>query len=376
MKIVIAPNAFKGSMTAAVAAQAMARGIREIEPRADLKILPVSDGGDGLVEVLIAALQGEIRCARVRGPLGKPVEARFGWIEENKLAVLEMAEASGLALLTVGEKNPMEATTAGMGEIMLEALKLAPENMLIGIGGSATCDGGCGMASTLGVRFFDQAGEAFEPKGGTLKSIAGIDRSGLTSLLAGVGLEVACDVENPLLGEEGAARVFAPQKGATAEQVEVLEAGMCHLADLVEKDLGFQIRSLPGTGAAGGLGAGLLAFAGAVLRRGADVVLDRLGFDEALEGAELVMTGEGALDAQTLSGKAPAVVAERASRRGVPCIAVAGRLDGERSVLQEAGFTSLHPLSIQPMSLQSMMQQAEELLARASAQAVKEFMHQ
>lgn len=347
MKIVMAPNAFKGTFTAGQAAEAMATGARLACPQGEIVCLPVSDGGDGLVEVMAHALKGEVRSLDVRGPLGAPVSARFCWIEDRSEAVVEMAQASGLALLRPEEMDPTRTSTFGTGQLIRHALDLGARRMLIGIGGSATCDGGMGMASALGIRFLDAGGELLEPGGGSLQAVARIEAFPFS-----LEIDVACDVANRLLGEEGAARIYSPQKGATPDQVELLEKGMRNLADRIERDLGIEVTELEGGGAAGGLGAGLFAFLGARLRPGADVVLESVGFSSALEGADLVLTGEGRVDEQTLEGKAPFRVAQRCREQGVPCYAVAG------SVEAACGFDRVYALSPEGITLEQAAQRA------------------
>ena len=315
MRIVVAPNAFKGSLTARQAAAAMAAGVARAVADVEIVQVPVADGGDGLVDVALQALGGEPRTLSVTGPLGEPVEATFCHVPAMRFAAIEMALASGLALVPADRRDVMRATTRGTGELIAAALGLGVRRIGVGIGGSATNDGGTGMAAALGVRFLDATGDEVEPVGGTLLRIARIDTSGLDERVRGVRIEAVCDVDNPLTGATGAAHVYGPQKGATPEQVAVLDAGLVHLAEVIEKDLGLQVADLPGSGAAGGLGAGLRAFLGAELRRGVDLVLDIVGLREKLRGADLVLTGEGQIDFQTAFGKAPAGVGAAARER-------------------------------------------------------------
>lgn len=374
MKVVIAPNAFKGSLSATQAAAAMAGGVRAACADADVLKVPVADGGDGLVEILQEAMQGEVRRFRVMGPRGEPVEASLLYVPALGLAVIEMATASGLALLPPDRRNPLEATTIGTGELIRAALDLGVERIVVGIGGSATTDGGIGVASALGVRFLDGAGQPVAPVGGSLTAIRRIDFSGRDPRLNQVQIEVMCDVDNPLLGEQGAARVYGPQKGATPGQVEELEAGLRHLAELIEAETGRDVRSLPGAGAAGGLGAGMVAFLTARLRRGIDVVLDLVGLDGMLDGADLVLTAEGQIDFQTAHGKAPAGVAERAKAQGVPCIAVAGGIGERISELYPLGIDAVFSICTRPMSLEEAMASAQVLLRATTEQVVRGFL--
>ncbi len=374
MKIVVAPNAFKGSMTAGRAAAAMAEGIRRVLADVQIDLVPVADGGDGLVDVALNALQGERCKLLVTGPRFDLVEAEFCHVPEQSFAALEMALASGLALLPEDMRDPTQTTTLGTGELILAALDLGVKKIGVGIGGSATCDGGIGMATALGVRFLDDAGRPVSPVGGALQDIAHVDLSGLDPRIGDTHIEAVCDVENSLLGEQGAARVYGPQKGADPGQVEQLESGLKNLARVIKADLGQDVCELPGAGAAGGLGAGLHAFLGAALRPGVDVVLDLVGLDEKLEGADLVLTGEGQVDFQTAFGKAPAGVAMRAKKQKIPCIVVAGSVGENLGDLHKQGVDAVFSLCSGPMSLQEAMQQAEISITRVTEQVLRCFL--
>ena len=371
MKIVLAPNAFKGSMSAMQAALAMEQGVRAAFPGAEVCKVPVADGGDGLAEVLIDALNGEARVFTVRGPLDEPVQAALCQVPALGLAAVEMAVASGLALLAPQDRDPTRTTTYGTGELIRAALDLGARRIVVGIGGSATTDGGIGMAAALGVRFLDAAGEPVAPVGGALGQIRRIDASGLDPRLAGVRCEAICDVENPLVGPQGAAATYGPQKGATPAQVASLDAGLAHLADCIAADLGLEVRDLAGAGAAGGLGAGLHAFLGAELRRGVDLVLDLVGLDAQLAGADLVLTAEGQIDYQTAFGKAPAGVAERAKALGIPCVAIAGGIGERIAALHPIGIDAVFSLCPGPMTLEQAMAQGPRLLAATTEQVVR-----
>ncbi|MBP7983313.1 MAG: glycerate kinase [Chromatiaceae bacterium] len=379
MKIIIAPNALKGSCDASAAARAMARGLRRAAPQAELVEIPVADGGDGLLALAIQALGAERVSVRVTGPRFAPVTAALAWLPRRRLALIEMALASGLALLMEAERDPRLATSLGTGELMRAALDLGAETLVVGIGGSATNDGGIGMASALGWRFLDKAGQPVTPNGAGLPALVRIDRSGLDPRLARVRILAACDVNNPLTGPRGASAIYGPQKGASPAQVVGLDAGLVHLADLVEgrgRPGQRRWRDQPGAGAAGGLGFGLRAFCRARLRPGAELVLDILDFDARLAGADLVLTAEGRLDGQTLSGKAPARVAARARRLGIPCIALAGDLGADRADLDrlsEAGISAAISLCPGPLALAEAMARAEELLADAAEQVLRIF---
>ncbi|MBN2711392.1 MAG: glycerate kinase [Planctomycetes bacterium] len=373
MKIVLAPNAFKGSISASAAAAVMARGARAACPEAETVCVPVADGGDGLAEVLKDSFNGVADTREVRGPLDKKVSAMFCHVPGMKLAVVEMATASGIALLRDDERNPMLTTTYGTGELITAALDLGCERIIVGIGGSATTDGGIGMASALGYRFLNAEGNEVSPTGGGLSKIDRIDASGLDPRVSKAVFEVVCDVDNPLLGERGAARVYGPQKGATPEMVEQLEAGLSHLADLMQRDLGKDIRALPGAGAAGGLGAGLCAFCEAELRPGMEVVLDLVRLDEKCAGADLVLTAEGQIDYQTAFGKAPAGVAGVAKKLGIPCAAIAGGIGEGIGQLHSIGIDAVFSLCSGPMTLEKAMAEGEQLLEAQTEQVVRLF---
>lgn len=374
LKIVLAPNALKGSLTATQAAAAMAQGIARIDPTLRLALVPVADGGDGLADVLITALHGQACEVAVTGPDGAPVRASFCHVPTRRLAAIEMATASGLTLLAPACRNPLLTTTRGTGDLIRAALALDITHLIIGIGGSATNDGGIGMATALGAQFLNADGAPVPPIGGALATIDRIDLSGLDPRLTGIRMEAICDVDNPLLGEHGAAQVYGPQKGATPAQVQQLDAGLTHLAMVIERDLGLDMRQWPGAGAAGGLGAGLKAFLNAELRRGVDLVLDLVELDAALRDADLVVTAEGQIDVQTAFGKAPAGVAERAHALGIPCIAIAGSIDGGLNALHSLGINAVFSLCPGPISLDRAMADGSTYLAAAAEQAVRAFL--
>lgn len=371
MKIVFAPNALKGSCSASRAAAAMAKGVARVLPDAELIAVPVADGGDGLIDVVTEVLGAERRRFNVSGPRFSPVGAELAWLGERRIAIIEMALASGLALLRDAEPDATTTTTLGTGELMRHALALGAEHIIVGIGGSATNDGGIGMAQALGWTFLDDAGEPVSPVGGALGRIARIDDAGVDSRLATARIEAVCDVDNPLTGPSGAARVYGPQKGATPAQVEQLDAGLAHLSGLIDRDLGIGLSDVPGAGAAGGLGAGLLAFCGAELRPGAEVVLDLVELDRKLAGADLVFTAEGQIDFQTRFGKAPGAVGAHAARLGVPCFAIAGGIGERIGELHEVGINAVFSLCPGPITLEQASANSESLLENAAEQAVR-----
>jgi glycerate kinase len=371
VNIVVAPNAFKGSLSAAQAADAMSAGVRRVLAGAHIHNIPVADGGDGLLDALQAPLQAERHVRRVHGPLGSPVDAAFLYSPGRQLAVIEMATAAGLALLPPGRLDALQATSAGVGQLLSAALDLGARQIVLGIGGSATTDAATGLATALGMRFLDSAGNPLAGNGANLSHIRHIDADGLDPRLAGVSLDIACDVDNPLLGEHGAAQVYAPQKGAGKAEVALLEQGLLNLAGVIETQLGINVRDMPGGGAAGGVGAGLRAFFGAQLKPGAQLVLELLDVEAAISAADLVLTGEGRLDYQTRYGKAPGAVAALAEKHAVPCIAIAGMLDDTAYALHDAGFSAVFSLCPGPVPEQQAITRGAEYLARCTEQAIR-----
>lgn len=324
VKIAVAPDSFKGSLTALEAATCIERGLKRGVSGLSVVKIPMADGGDGTVPAIVSCTAGRVVTRTVRDPLGRPVRASFGVTGDGTTAIVEMAAASGVALLKPCERNPMVTTTYGTGELIRHALKLGVREILVGIGGSATNDGGTGMARALGVRFRDANGRDLKEGGGALGALAAIDLGGLDARLAGVKVDVACDVDNPLVGPRGAAHVYGPQKGATPAMVDKLDAGLRQLARVVRSDLGMSILRTPGSGAAGGLGGGLMAFLGGTLRPGIDIVIEIVRLRKRIKGCDLVITGEGRMDGQTVFGKAPAGVARIAGEEGIPVIAISG----------------------------------------------------
>ena len=370
MRIVIAPNAFKGSLSAQDAASAIAEGVRAAAPDAELIVLPIADGGDGTVDAMVAATNGEHRTLRVRGPLGDPVDARYGLIDSSATAVIEMATAAGLALLPPDKRDPRVTTTYGVGELLQHAYDAGARRFIVGIGGSATNDGGAGMAQALGYHLLDGEGHELPPGGLALKRLARIHVGGVHANWKQAEVDVASDVSNPLTGPNGASAVYGPQKGATPEMVTELDAALKRLAEVIRRDLGVDVDQLPGAGAAGGLGGGLVAFAGGRLRPGAEMVMEALKLDDRLQGADLVITGEGRLDSQTARfGKGPAAVARHAKNAGIPVVGIAGSLADET----ELGllFDGLMATVVEPGSLEQAITQARPLLARAATRAMR-----
>ena len=367
MRILIAPQEFKGSLTAVEAADCFADAARSVHPDAELDLAPIADGGPGTVEAIVRAAQGRTSIARVSGPLGAPVDARWGRIDDGRTAVIEMAAAAGLTLLGAEQLDPRRASTHGVGELIGHALEARVERMLIGVGGSATNDGGAGAAAALGARFFDDAGRPLAPGGAALARLARIDVSALDSRLAATEIAVLCDVQNPLIGPDGASAVYGPQKGADAAAVAELERALANYAGIVERDLGVSIAELPGGGAAGGLAAGLAAFCGALLVSGFDAVANAIGLAERVARSNMVLTGEGRLDTQSAWGKSVAGVALLAQAAGKPCIAVCGLIEGDgRLPGLMAGEQSTPP----GMPVAEAMARAPELVAEAVGRAL------
>lgn len=394
MRIVAAPAAFKGSLSAAEAAAAIAQGVRRAAPDADIVSPPVADGGEGTVAALVAATGGHILRRRVTGPLGEPVEAELGVLPTDVIpsyaeqseqsrprptrrsvrtetAVIEMASAAGLTLVPRERREPRISTTRGVGELILAVLDVGCRRLIIGIGGSATNDGGAGMAQALGARMLDANGNDLPPGGTALAHLAQIDVSALDPRLSQCETTVACDVDNPLTGPHGASAVYGPQKGATPEMVAELDAALSHYAAIIARDLGEQVANRPGAGAAGGLGAGLMAFLDAEPRPGVDVVLDAMRFRDRIADADLILTGEGRLDAQTRRGKAVAGVAQIGCEMGIPVIALAGRIDLSANDLQRLGLAAAHSIAPADMAESDAVARARELLAEAAERAMK-----
>ncbi len=372
MKIVIAPDSFKECLSAGEVAEAVAVGAKRACRDAEIDICPMADGGEGTVEAMVAATGGEIRTLEVTGPLSDGVEAHFGLLGGGRAAVIEMAAASGLELVPPAKRNPMLTTTYGTGELILAALDAGATEIVIGIGGSATVDGGCGCAQATGVKFLDARGKVISDRlaGGMVGGIADIYLSGRDRRIAAADIRVACDVTNPLTGHSGAAFVYGPQKGATPDMVKQLDANLAHLAAVVRDRLKLDVEHLPGAGAAGGLGAGLVAFIGAKLQHGASIVADAISLRKRLAGADLCITGEGRYDSQSASGKTAYTVAQIARQAGVAAICIPGQAD------DNAGrdmFAIIAPLLAGEVTLADALAHPSELLARRAEEAVKAF---
>ena len=376
MKIVLAPDSFKGSMTAMEVCEAFREGISRVLPNAEVICLPMADGGEGTAEALVAATGGDRRWVEATGPLPSDrqrVPGQIGLINQGRTAVLDMASVSGLPLVPDTKRNPLHTTSYGTGELISAALAMGARHLILGIGGSATNDLGAGMAQALGIRFLRADGsEIREPiTGGLLAELASIDMSQLHPAVNSSRIEVACDVDNPLLGPRGCTALFAPQKGATPEIVGELEANLTKAIELIEKAVGREVRHQPGAGAAGGLGAGLLAFLGAELRPGIRIMLDASGFAEKVDGADLVLTGEGRIDHQTACGKTISGVARVSQSYGVPVVAIVGSIGTGADNLYPLGVTSMFTLVPGPVSLNEAMGQGKRMLADTTERVLR-----
>ena len=368
MRIVMAPDSFKECLSAAAVARALAAGWRRVRGGDAVVCVPMADGGEGTVDALVTASSGRRVRVRVRGPLGEPVRAVYGLLGGGgHTAVIEMAEASGLARVAFEERDAARATSYGTGELLAHALDAGALRMVVGIGGSATNDGGAGMAQALGYALLDKDGRPLPEGGAALARLARIDSRGRHPRLDACRIEVACDVDNPLCGPLGASQVYGPQKGATPDQVYELDAALAHFADVLARDVGVDVADTPGAGAAGGLGAGLMAFAGARLCPGVDLIAGVCGLEEKLGGADLVITGEGRIDGQTAHGKTPAGVARLAGKHSVPVVAVCGALGPGHEAVMQAGIRAVWPLSDGTGPLAQAMEDTERRLMEKAA---------
>lgn len=339
--ILLAPDSFKESMTAKEVCAAMERGIKRADNNITCIHVPMADGGEGTMQSLVDATDGKIYSVNVMGPLGDEVEAYYGILGDNATGILEMASASGIQLLSAEKRNPLITTTYGTGQLIKACLEHNVKKLLIGIGGSATNDGGAGVIQALGGKLLDAGGKEIPFGGGQLNKIVSIDLSGFDPRLKEVEIEAACDVTNPLCGKTGASSVFGPQKGAAPEMVKILDDNLCHFARVIKEQLGKDIINVPGAGAAGGLGAGLMAFLNATLRKGIDMVIEYSGLNEKVKKADMVWTGEGSIDFQTQYGKTPLGVAAAAKKYGKPVVALAGRIGDDIEVLYDKGIDSI-----------------------------------
>lgn len=367
MKIVIAPDSFKESLSALEVAESIENGFRRVLPDADYVKVPMADGGEGTVQSLVDATDGEIISKVVTGPLGEPVEAFFGILGNKTTAVIEMAAASGLHLVPKEKRNPLLTTTRGTGELIAAALDHGVTHIIIGLGGSATNDGGAGMAKALGAQLLDMEGKEISEGGGALGDLVSINLSSFDPRLANVKIEAACDVNNPLTGKKGASAIFGPQKGATAEMIEQLDQNLGHYAAVIERDLGKKISDVPGAGAAGGLGAGLLAFLPSELKRGVDIVIEATGLSRIVKDADLVITGEGKIDGQTIFGKTPIGVAKTAKKFDVPVVGIAGNISSDSHVVHDYGIDAVFSIVPGVVLLEEAFAHAKVYVERTAA---------
>ena len=366
-RIVVAPDSYKGSLSALGVAQAMERGILRVFPSAEVRKVPIADGGEGTVDALLSATGGQLRQTTVRGPLGERVQASWGVLGDGRTAVIEMAAASGLLLVPRDQRNPRLTTSYGTGELLRSALDAGLRRIIVGIGGSATNDGGAGMAQALGVRFIGQDGSELPAGGAALAGLTQIDLRDLDPRVAEADITIACDVDNPLCGPRGASAVFGPQKGATPEMVAELDAALARFAVCAERATGRKVAEQPGAGAAGGLGAGLLFFTPAKLKPGVDLVLDAANFAEIVQDARFVVTGEGRTDSQTAFGKAPIGVAKHAKRFAVPVFCLSGGIGPGADDVLAHGIDAVISICERPMSLDECMRDASSLIESAAA---------
>ncbi|MDO6706473.1 glycerate kinase [Photobacterium sp. 1_MG-2023] len=351
MKIIIAPDSYKESLPALAVARAIEAGFRQVLPEADYRLCPMADGGEGTVQSLVDATQGKIMQVRVTGPLGTPVDGFYGLLGDGKTAVIEMAAASGLDLVPTAKRNPMRTTSYGTGELITAALDQGRTHLIIGIGGSATLDGGAGMLQALGIRLLDRQNQDIGLGGEALSDLARIDTTGLDPRLAQVCLEVACDVDNPLCGPNGAARVFGPQKGATEAMIRQLDANLAHFADCMATQHQCMVRDSPGAGAAGGMGAALMGLLNAHLQPGIEIVIRATGLADIMSDADLVITGEGRIDSQTIHGKTPIGVARCAQQFNVAVIGIAGSLSQDHAIVFQHGLDAVFSVVNHPCDL-------------------------
>ena len=371
MNIIIAPQTFKGSISALNVAKAMELGVLKVLPDANITLVPVADGGDGTLETLVEISNGDIRPIEVTGPMGDRIGAHWGAMGDGKTAVIEMARTSGLALVPEQHRNPLISTTFGLGETIRYALNSGFRKFIIGIGGSATNDGGAGMAQALGIHFLDPTGKELSFGGAALSKLDKIDLKSLDERALQSEFLVACDVRNPLTGPEGASSIYGPQKGASVKMVDQLDSALKNFGEIVSQDIGTDVDKIPGSGAAGGLGAGLTALLGAQLKKGVDIVLDSVNLDSHLKDADLVITGEGQMDYQTIYAKAPIGVAERSSSYGVPVIAISGSLGENYQVVHKHGISAVGAITTSPMTLSHASDNASSLISSSVEQALR-----
>lgn len=371
MKIVIAPDSFKGSLSAKEVADAIEKGINKLNKNITVQKIPMADGGEGTVQALVDGTGGKIIYTRVFDPLMREIDSFYGILGDNKTAVIEMSAASGLTLISVEERNPLLSTTYGTGQLFLHALEQGCRNFIIGIGGSATNDGGFGMMKALGVKFLNSSKEDIGLGGGALERLSFIDISNLDPRIKECSITVACDVDNPLCGVRGASSVFGPQKGATSEMIVTLDKNLKLYSEIIKDLLGVSIVNTPGSGAAGGLGGGLMAFLNAKLKSGIDIVIDATNLEAYIKNADLIITGEGCIDYQTQFGKTPYGVAKLGEKYKIPVIALAGSIGKDANVLYDRGFHSIFSIVNKPMTLEEAIKEGAFLLEDAAERVLR-----
>ena len=371
MKIIIAPDSYKGSLSAKAVAECIERGIKKIYKKAHIVKIPMADGGEGTVQSLVDGTNGKIIKLKVKGPLLREVDAFYGILGDGKTAIIEMAAASGLPLISNEERNPLKTTTYGTGQLIKSALDMGCRKIIIGIGGSSTNDGGTGMLSALGVKFLDQRGNDIGLGGESLANLYTVDVRDMDPRIKESIIIAACDVDNPLCGLNGAAHIFGPQKGADEKMIEILDENLSNFSEVIKRDLGIEIKDIPGSGAAGGLGGGLLAFFNAKLKRGIDIVIETTNLQENIKDADLVITGEGMIDYQTAFGKTPFGVAKVAQKYNVPVIAIAGGIGKDAESLYDKGFNSIFSIVDKPMQLEDAIEDAGILLEKTTERIMR-----
>ena len=371
MKILVAPQEFKGSISALSVAEAAETGVMRVFPEAEVVLCPVADGGDGTLETLVEVSGGEVRTCSVQNPIGETITAQWGAMGDGVTAVIEMARTSGLALLSLDERDPLNSSTFGLGQAILEALNQGFRNFIVGIGGSATNDAGAGMAQALGATLLDAEGKSLAFGGAALADLRTIDISKMDPRIENSQFMVACDVSNPLTGVEGASAVYGPQKGATPEIVSELDNALLNFAEIVKKDIGKDVSEISGSGAAGGLGAGMLAFMGGELKAGVDIVLETVQLKEKLSDVDLVITGEGGMDFQTVYNKAPIGVARLAGEFNIPTIAIAGLLGQNFAVVHDHGIRAATSIVDGPITLEESSERASELISNSVEESLR-----
>ncbi len=374
MKILVAPDSFKGSLTAIEVAESIKKGIKNYKSNIKVDLLPLADGGEGTVQSLVDATQGEIIKEKVTGPLGEEIKTNYGILGDGKTAVIEMAAASGLPLVPEEKRDPTKTTTYGTGELIKSALEHGVEEIIIGLGGSATTDAGVGMAQALGVSFLDEKGEEVGFGGRYLDKINEIRMDNIDNRVKDTKIRVACDVDNPLFGKDGAAYVYSPQKGADQEMVKVLDKKLRKFNEKVKERLNKDVNKIAGAGAAGGLGAGLVAFLNAELETGIDIILDTVEFEKRLKNVDLVITGEGRLDGQSIYGKTPIGVAKRAKNHNIPVIAIAGSLGPGAKKVLDKGIDAYFSIIDKPDNLKAVIKRSNELLESTAEQIIRIFL--